>query len=109
MPRCLRETPVPLLEETLLKYEKEHPGSAAEYYRYNSASIRIRIVDSMFEGLSEDERENIAYSYIDQLPDSIANDITLLLLFTPDEIANPETTIFGLANLEFDDPRLSRL
>ena len=109
MPRCLRDQPVPLLQEKLLQYENEHPDSFTEYYRYNSASIRIRIVDPIFDGLSEDEREDIAYAYIDQLPDSIANDITLLLLFTPYEIANPETTIFGLANLEFDDPRLSRL
>lgn len=109
MPRCLRGNPVPLLEEKLTQYENEHPGSSTEYYRYNSASIRIRIVDPMFDGMSEDERENIAYAYIDQLPDNIANDITLLLLFTDHEIANPETTIFGLANLEFDDPRLSRL
>ncbi len=109
MPRCLRNAPVPAIDEILLQYEQEHPQSLGEYYRYNSASIRIRIIDPQFDGLAEDDRETIAYSYLDKLPDAIAGDITLVLLFTPAEFEHPETTIFGLANLEFDDPRLSRL
>lgn len=97
-----------VLKEILDDYEVDHPGSTAIFYRYNSVSIRIKIIDPAFEGLNEIERERIAYAYLDKLPDEIAEDVTLLLLFTPKELASPTLSPIALTNLEFDEPKPSR-
>ena len=38
-------------------------------YRYNSASIRVRVVDPRFEELPADERDAMVEPYLDQLPE----------------------------------------
>jgi len=81
---------------------KSHfPGTSA--YRYNSASIRVRVVDERFAGKSMAEREDMLLPLVHQLPDDIQADITLLLLLTPDEAPD------SLMNLEFLDPSPSML
>ena len=98
-----------ILQAKLDEYESDHPGSTAYFYRQNSVSIRVKIIDPQFAGLNEIERERIADQYLDQLPDEVAEDITLLLLFTPAEIREPRLSPKSLTNLEFDDPQPSRL
>lgn len=73
-------------------------------YRYNPASIRLRIIDPAFEGKSYGEREAFVEGLLEQLPPNVRRDITLLLLLTPKEAQNPD-----LMNLEFDDPTGTRL
>jgi stress-induced morphogen len=78
-----------------------------EAYRYNSASIRIRIIDDAFEGKSESDREQMVDPILDQLPEETQSDIMLLLTLT-----ESETKDFGkdyLTNLEFENPKVSRL
>jgi len=47
----------------------EFPGTDA--YRYNSASIRVRVVDPRFEGRSHEERDAMVEPLLDRLPESI--------------------------------------
>ena len=72
-------------------------------YRYNSASIRVRIIDGRFGGHSRPEREELILPLLEQLPEDVQSDITMLLLLTPDEMSG------SLLNLEFEDPSPSML
>lgn len=76
-------------------------------YRYNSASIRIRIVDPRFEGKSTEQRDAMVEPLLDQLPGTTQADIMNLITMTPDEAADS----FGkfLANAEFEEPSKSML
>lgn len=72
-------------------------------YRYNSASIRIRIIDERFRGMSRVERDRIVDPLLETLPEETQADITILLLLAPEE------TDASLMNLEFEHPAPSRL
>ncbi len=74
-----------------------------EAYRFNSASIRIRIIADCFKEKSNPDREDLVNPLLAKLPKRIQADITVLLLLAPDE------TKTSLMNLEFEDPHPSRL
>ncbi len=76
---------------------------SVEAYRYNIASIRVRIIDGRFQGRSKNERHEWVYSVLSDVPERIRRDITILLLLTPAEAKD------SLMNLEFDDPSPSYL
>src|SRR5205085_9959793 len=93
------------IEKLLLKHFPEHP---AEYppaaYRYNPASIRVRVVSDRFEGKDRVERSEMVYPILkENLPENTWQDITLILLMTPDEVED------SLMNREFEHPSPSRL
>jgi hypothetical protein len=79
---------------------KEFPGTDA--YRYNSASIRVRVVDPRFEGKSTEERDAMVEPLLARLPESIQADIMNLLTLYPNETADSFKAF--VANAEFDDP-----
>ena len=87
----------------LQRYEREHPQAEIEVYRRNSVSVRIRIIDPSFAGLSRVERSRRVWEYLHNLPERAQSDITVLLLLTPDE------TDASLANLDFEQPLPSTL
>jgi len=74
-------------------------------YRYNPASIRVRVIDPRFEGKSFREREKLIAGVLSSLTEAVESDITLLLLLTAEEAQDPT----DLMNLEFDDPSRTRL
>ena len=74
-----------------------------EAYRYNSASIRVRVIDEAFLGKSKAEREQMLASLLDSLPDKTQRDITILLLLAPEE------TTTSMMNVEFEQPSPSDL
>jgi hypothetical protein len=74
-------------------------------YRYNPASIRMRLIDGAFQGKSFGEREQLIEPLLETLPERIRTNITLLLLLTPKEAKNSD----DLMNLEFDKPTGSLL
>jgi hypothetical protein len=84
-------------------------------YRYNTASVRIRVIDPIFEGRTRDERESLVDEEISKLPESTQRDIVFVLCLTPGE-TNPK--ILGtdtdrmrnaMFNDEFENPQPSRL
>lgn len=91
-----------MVEKTL---RKEFPG--ADAYRYNSASIRVRIVDPRFEGKSTEQRDRMVEPFLEKLPESTQADIMNLLTLYPEETAKSSKAEF--ANSEFEDPSPSML
>jgi hypothetical protein len=76
--------------------------SQADAYRFNSASIRVRVIDSRFEGMSAPEREDMVFPVIDRLPKRIREDILVLLTMAPSELRGRNRHL--LINLEFENP-----
>jgi hypothetical protein len=81
------------------------PGTDA--YRYNSASIRVRIIDPCFEGKTDDERDAMIEPLILKLPEETQRDIINLLALAPGELK--EFNRRTLLNEEFEDPSPSKL
>ena len=71
-------------------------------YRFNSASIRIRIIDPTFEGKKGSERQDLVFPVIDTLPKKTREDILLLLTLAPSEVG--KVNRHALINLEFENP-----
>ncbi|SRR5216683_1829656 len=92
-----------ILETLRSEYGTKHARAKIEAYRYNPASIRVRIVDPDFRNQGILEREAVVDHILRTLPEDIQADITILLLLTPEE----SKASFG--SMEFDDPTPSRL
>lgn len=90
------------VEEVL---RKRFPKTDA--YRYNSASIRVRIVDPVFEGRSSEERDAMVEPLLRQLPEATQADIMNLITSYPNETAQSLKAF--AANSEFEDPSPSTL
>lgn len=88
------------LRKELHVYSQDYPPKA---YRYNPASIRVRVVSELFRGKSRGEREDMVLPLIRKLPKRIQEDITVLLLVPPEELKE------SLMNLEFEHPSPSVL
>ena len=79
-------------------------------YRYNSASIRLRVIDPRFDGLPIEKRDAMVEPVLEQLPERTQADIMTLLTIAPSELQQtPKTFRQCLLNLEFDDPSPSML
>lgn len=79
-------------------------------YRYNSASIRLRVIDSRFERLSAERRDAMVEPHLDRLPEQTQADIISLYTFAPSELhESPKTMREFMLNAEFDDPSPSML
>ena len=79
----------------------------ADAYRYNSASIRVRVIDSRFERMSNERRDALVEPILETLPESIQADIMNLLTMAPNEAEGSLKK--QLANAEFEDPSPSML
>lgn len=71
-----------LVEDVLKKSGFEEVAA----YRYNSASIRVRVIDSRFEGLSIETRDAMVEPHLETLPERTQADIMNLLTFAPSEL-----------------------
>jgi len=88
----------------------QEAGLKADAYRYNSASIRVRVVDPRFEGLANEERDALVEPILEKLPERTQADILNLFTFAPSEIElNSSDARSLLLNLEFEDPSPSKL
>jgi hypothetical protein len=76
-------------------------------YRYNSASIRVRVIDERFEDKSTEERDAMVEPLLEKLPESTQSDIMNLLTVAPSELHNLSKK--SLLILEFEDPSRSLL
>jgi hypothetical protein len=76
-------------------------------YRFNTASIRVRVIDDRFEGKSIPEREAMVLPLLAKLPKRTRDDILVLLTLAPSERTTHNSQM--LMNLEFEQPLPSRL
>jgi|SRR6185437_9720469 len=91
------------------KFLGEH-FDQVDSYRYNSASIRLRVIDHRFEGLSREKRDAMVEQYIDKLPPETQRDIVTLFTFSPSELDQKQTMFREyLLNSEFEKPSESML
>ncbi len=82
----------------------------ADAYRYNSASIRIRVIDGRFEGMPRERRDAMVEEQIAKLPPDTQRDIVTLFAFAPSELsASSKNFREFLLNAEFDAPSPSEL
>lgn len=91
--KCLRQL-VGVLEE----FDKRHPKSEIDAYRYSDVSVRVRIVSPHFKGQSRAEREEEIWELLSHIPEDVVAELSLLLLLAPEEKAK------SLANFEFENP-----
>jgi hypothetical protein len=82
-------------------------------YRYNSASIRVRVIDPRFEGLSGEKRDAMVEPYLEKLPEETQADIMNLFTFAPSELEHPENLKefmkYVVKNEEFENPSRSMM
>jgi hypothetical protein len=89
---------------------REAGFETVDAYRYNSASIRVRVIDQRFEGLPTDKRDAMVEPILEKLPERTQADIVNLFTFAPSELEQtPKTSREFFKNLEFDDPSPSML
>ncbi len=86
------------IKTSLADYEKDHQNAEIEIYRQNCVSVRIRIIDTDFRGLSRSDRHQKVWKYLGPVSDETISDVTLLLLLTPEERQS------SFANFEFENP-----
>jgi|HubBroStandDraft_1064217.scaffolds.fasta_scaffold301029_3 stress-induced morphogen len=89
--------------EKLLRTKFPHTDA----YRYNSASIRVRVVDRRFKGKSVAKRDDMVEPLLAKLPAKIQGDIMNLLTLYPRE--TEDSLRARVANLEFEEPTPSLL
>ena len=77
-----------------------------EAYRYNSVSLRLRVRDARFQGLSRVARMQLLEPVLKQLSDEILQDLIFVLPIAPAEEASVG---YGPMNFEFEHPRPSTL
>lgn len=94
-----------MVEDLLRQHFKQ-----ADSYRYNSASIRVRVIDPRFAGMSREKRDAMVEEYLDKLPPETQRDIVTLITFAPSDLERTPTTFREyMLNSEFDDPSPSTL
>ena len=87
----------------LRPYQQSHARAKIDVYRHSKFSLRIRVIDPDFSGLSLAERDDPLWKLLGELPDDVKYDISTLLLLTPEECAS------SLANFDFENPLPSKL
>ncbi len=91
------------LAKQLERYLADHPTAVVELYRQNSASVRVRVVDPEFQGKSRTERHKTVWPILNELPEDVLEELSMLVLIPPEERAT------SLVSREFDYPSPSRL
>jgi hypothetical protein len=77
-----------------------------EAYRFNAASIRVRIIDEQFRGLKKSARLGLVEPWLAKLPKEIETDIIFIVLIAAGEEKLPD---FLQMNRDFEHPRKTRL
>lgn len=86
---------------TLEDYERAHKGAMCFVYRYNPASIRVKIIDNTFQGWSKGKRHDYAWRFLSRLSDDVLAQISVLVCLEPGESAS--------LDLAFHEPTRSSL
>ena len=95
---------VQALKDALEAYEAQYPGADAALYRQNSASIRMRVIDRRFEGMTRSRRHAHVWDFLAaRVPEDTLADVSLVLTVAPAELRD------SFANFEFERPIPSRL
>jgi stress-induced morphogen len=95
---------VQALKAALDDYETQHSGADAALYRRNNGSIRLRVIDRRFAGMTKSRRHADVWDFLAaRVPEDTLADVSLVLAVAPAELHT------SFANFEFDHPVPSRL
>lgn len=95
---------VQAFKDALDAYEAAYPGAEATLYRHSPASIRIRVVDRRFEGVTKSRRHADVWEFLAaRVPADTMSDVSVVLALAPAELG------MSFANSDFEDPTPSRL
>jgi hypothetical protein len=93
-----------LLDVLKQHYLPLHPKADIQAYRYNSASIRVRVIEPTFAHVGLTERDDEIWNILkSHLSEDILSQLSLILLIAPNE---RKTSVM---NEEFENPIPSRL
>lgn len=70
-------------------YVRSSPRAQVTLVREDEFLIRLRIVDPAFHRLSNEQRIQRVWPYLENLPDDILNELSVLLLVSPKEAKSP--------------------
>ncbi len=82
---------IQLIKDALSRFQQ------VDAYRFNSASIRVRVVDEAFAGLAARDRYPLVEPLLDTLPEATQIDIITLLMLARGELA------MDLSNRDFEE------
>src|SRR5207244_950501 len=99
-PDAFSERILRLLRE---KYLPRHPKAEFSVFRSSPANVHIRILDPDVRGVDIPERDDMAWEVLDELPDEVVSDISVVLLLPPED-----RDAYELSR-EFDTPTRSRV
>lgn len=102
-PRKSASSDLERVRRAFIGFRREHPEARVDVKRQNEVSIRVRVIDPGFRGMSLVERDDLLWKSIESLPEDVLSQITMLLAFTPDEART------SFANQEFESPIRSKL
>src|SRR4051794_888615 len=95
---------VEALKNALDAYETERPGAEAALYRHNPASIRLRVIDRRFEGMTKSRRHADVWDFLlARVPEDTLAEVSQVLTLAPAELKT------SFANFEFEEPVPSKL
>ena len=98
------DSEVQALKDALDAYEAAHLGAQAALYRHNPASIRLRVIDHRFEGMTKSRRHADVWDFLTvRVKEDTLADVSQLLTLAPAELK------MSFANFEFEDPIPSKL
>ena len=84
--------------DALGEWDAAHEHAQIAVRRVNSACVHIRIIDPDFLGTRRRDRHDQVWSILEKLPDDTIQELSMLLLLTPDEAKK------SYASMEFDEP-----
>jgi hypothetical protein len=95
---------VQALKAALDAYEAKHSGAEAALYRNNPASIRLRVIDRRFEGMTKSRRHADVWEFLAaRVPEDTLADVSLVLTIAPGELKK------SFANFQFEEPIPSKV
>ncbi len=93
-----------ILDTLRREYGPAHPAAQIDVYRYNPASIRVRIIDPGFARKAMVDRDDPIWDLLTgHLPEDTVAEIGLMVLLTPKEAKT------SIMNVEFEDPTPAEL
>jgi stress-induced morphogen len=90
---------VQALKDALDAYETAHPGAEAALYRHNPASVRLRVIDRRFEGMTKSRRHAQVWEFLAaRVSEDTLAGVSLVLTVAPGELKT------SFMNVEFESP-----
>jgi stress-induced morphogen len=88
------------IRDALEAYKRQFPGSKGDAYRRNPGSIRVKIIDDRFAGMSKSRRHDEVWDFLGTraTEDNMA-EVSSLVLLPTNELES------SLANMEFEGAR----